>query len=177
MTNLWQQLRRTYRNLGAFLHNPSIARWFAIPLRLIVGYGFMEHGFAKLSKGPDAFGLILQGMGVPAPHFTAWLTILVELFGGLAILLGAFVPLVSVPMSAVLLVAMFSVHLPYGFSSIKLLSVTAGQAKFGPPGYEIDLLYLACLAALVIGGAGPMSVDDYAWRRVKDGGSKTHVEA
>jgi YHS domain-containing protein len=30
--------------------------WAFIPLRLIVGYGFMEHGFAKLSKGPDAFG-------------------------------------------------------------------------------------------------------------------------
>ena len=31
------------------------ARWAPIPLRLIVGYGFMEHGFAKLSKGVDAF--------------------------------------------------------------------------------------------------------------------------
>ena len=30
-----------------------MARWAPIPLRLIVGYGFMEHGFAKLAKGPD----------------------------------------------------------------------------------------------------------------------------
>jgi putative oxidoreductase len=44
------------------------------------------------------------------------------------------------------------VHLPYGFSSIKLLSVTAAGAQFGPPGYEVNLLYLACLAALVLGG-------------------------
>ena len=29
------------------------ARWAPIPLRLIVGYGFIEHGYAKLSKGPD----------------------------------------------------------------------------------------------------------------------------
>src|SRR5271155_4467926 len=90
----------------------------------------------------------------------AWSTILIELLGGLAILLGAFVTPVSIPMAAVLLVAMFTVHLPYGFSSIKLLAVTAAGAQFGPPGYETDLLYLACLAALVIGGSGPMALDN-----------------
>ena len=37
-----------------------IARWAPIPLRLIVGYGFMEHGFAKLARGLDAFPAILQ---------------------------------------------------------------------------------------------------------------------
>jgi putative oxidoreductase len=145
----------------AFLARPSVAVWAAIPLRLIVGYGFMEHGFAKLSRGPEAFAAILQTMGVPAPHLMAWLTILTELIGGLAVLLGACVPLVSLPMAAVLLVAMLTVHLPYGFSSIKLLSVTSGRAQFGPPGYELDLLYLACLAALVFGGSGPMAIDHY----------------
>jgi putative oxidoreductase len=118
-----------------------VARWSPIPLRLIVGYGFMQHGFAKLSRGPDAFVAILQAMGVPAPHFMAWLTILTELLGGLAVLLGAFVTTVSVPMMAVLLVAIFTVHLPYGFSSIKLLAVTATGATFGPVGYEVILLY------------------------------------
>jgi len=145
----------------AFLARPSIARWAAIPLRLIVGYGFMEHGFAKLSRGPEAFGAILHTIGVPAPHLMTWLTIMTELVGGLAVLLGAFVPLVSLPMAAVLVVAMLTVHLPYGFSSIKLLSVTSGRAQFGPPGYELDLLYLACLAALVFGGPGPMAIDRY----------------
>jgi putative oxidoreductase len=144
-----------------FLARPSVARWAAFPLRLIVGYGFMEHGFAKLSKGPEVFAGILHGIGVPAPHFMAWLTILTELIGGLAVFLGAFVPLVSLPMAALLFVAMLTVHLPYGFSSIKLLSVTSGRAQFGPPGYEVDLLYLACLAALVFGGSGPLAIDNY----------------
>jgi putative oxidoreductase len=136
-----------------------IARWAPIPLRLIVGYGFMEHGFAKLSHGVLAFAAILQAMGVPDPHLMARLTILTELFGGFAVILGAFVPIVSVPMAAVLVVAMFTVHLPYGFSSIKLIAVTAAGPKFGPPGYEVDLLYIACLAALVMGGSGPFAVD------------------
>src|SRR5437868_9321254 len=57
--------------------SPS-ARWAPVPLRLIVGYGFMEHGFAKLARGPDAFPAILQALGVPAPHLMGWLTILVR---------------------------------------------------------------------------------------------------
>src|SRR5439155_11233095 len=97
-----------------------IARWAPVPLRLIVGYGFMEHGVAKLARGLEVFPAILQALGVPAPHVMGWLTIVVEIVGGLAVLLGALVPLASIPMAAVLLVAMFTVHLPYGFSSIKL---------------------------------------------------------
>jgi putative oxidoreductase len=135
------------------------ARWAPIPLHLIVGFGFIQHGLAKLSKGPDTFAAIMHALEVPAPHFVAWITILTELLGGLAILLGAFVSLVSLPMAALLLVAIFSVHLPYGFSSIKLISVTATGAQFGPPDYECDLLYLACLVALVLGGSGPLAID------------------
>ena len=151
----------------AFLTRPSVAVWAPIPLRLIVGCGFMEHGFAKLSRGPEVFAAILNTMAVPAPHLMAWLTILTEVIGGLAILLGAFVPLVSLPMAAVLFVAALTVHLPYGFSSIKLLSVTSGRAQFGPPGYELDLLYLACIAALVFGGSGPMAIDNYLRKKWK----------
>jgi putative oxidoreductase len=134
------------------------ALWAPIPLRLIVGYGFMEHGTAKLMRGPENFIGILHALGVPEPTLMAWATIIVELVGGFAVLIGAFLPLVSVPMAAVLLVAIFTVHLPNGFSSIKLEAVTASGAQFGAPGYETDLLYLACLAALVLGGPGPFAV-------------------
>jgi len=128
---------------------------------LIVGYGFFAHGVAKLERGPDHFADILQAIGTPAPHIMAWLTIFVELFGGLAVLLGAFVVWVSAPMVVVLLVAIFTVHLPFGFTSIKLITVTADGPKFGPPGYETDLLYLACLATLLLGGSGPLAVDGW----------------
>src|ERR1700760_1649900 len=161
MIAIRKSLKQGFSNRFGFLNRTSIGRWAPIPLRLIVGYGFMEHGFAKMSKGPDAFAAILHMIGVPAPHLMAWLTILIEFFGGLAVLLGAFIPLVSLPMAAVLLVAIFTVHLPYGFSSIKLMSVTAGRAQFGPPGYECSLLYLVCLVTLAIGGSGPMAVDGY----------------
>ena len=145
------------------------ARWAPIPLRLIVGVGFMEHGFAKLSRGPDTFAVILHALGVPAPHLMAWLSILTELIGGFAVLLGAFLPIVSLPLAALLLVAVFTVHLPYGFSSIKLISVTAGRPQFGPPGVETNLLYLACLTALVLAGSGPLGIDEYLRRKSATG--------
>ena len=146
-----------------------IARWAPLPLRLIVGFGFMQHGFSKLSRGSDAFATILHALGVPAPHFMAWCTILIELLGGFAVMLGAFVSLVSVPMAALLLVAIFTVHLPYGFSSIKLIAVTPAGAQFGPVGYECNLLYLACLAALALGGSGPLGIDAVITKRRKVG--------
>ncbi len=137
----------------------ALAQWAPIPLRLIVGYGFMQHGFAKLSRGPDAFAAILHALGVPAPHLMAWVSILTELLGGLAVLVGAFVTFASIPMAIMLLVAIFTVHLPNGFSSIKLIAVTSAGAQFGPVGYEVNLLYLACLAGLVLAGPGPFALD------------------
>ena len=136
---------------------PQFQRWTASPLRLIVGLGFVAHGYAKLVHGPQHFVDALQGLGIPWPGFMGWLTILVELVGGLAVLAGTWVRLVSIPMAAILLVAAFTVHLPYGFSSVKLQAVTSAGPQFGKPGYEVDLLYLACLAALVLGGSGPGS--------------------
>lgn len=136
-------------------------RWSAIPLRVIVGYGFIAHGYAKVVNGPDHFAASLQALGVPSPHLMAWITIGFELLGGLAVLVGAYVPLFSIPLTVILLVAAITVHWPYGFTSIKLRAVTAAGPQFGPPGYETNLLYIAALAALVLGGSGPYALD--AW--------------
>ncbi|MEI9984093.1 MAG: DoxX family protein [Aliidongia sp.] len=156
-------MKRWYR----FAADGMAGRWAPLPLRLIVGYGFMEHGFAKLGRGVESFADILHAIGTPFPLPMAWATVLVEIFGGFVILIGAFVALASIPMAIVLLMAIVTVHLPNGFSSIKLQAVTASGAHFGQPGYETDLLYLAALAALVLGGAGPFSVDRIRARKVR----------
>jgi putative oxidoreductase len=153
----WSALRE--RDEVPMLNRLKFARWAPVPLRLIVGIGFMENGYAKLLKGPEAFASILHALNVPDPHFMAWLIIVIELLGGLAVLLSAFVPLASVPMSVVLLTAIFTVHWRYGFSLIKLIAVTPEGGRFGPPGYECDLLNLACLAALVLSGSSRFSLD------------------
>jgi hypothetical protein len=99
-TGLWVSLGR-----GAMLKDPQNRQWiraFAIvdtsvceqdypvganSLRLIVGYGFMEHGYAKILRGPDIFISILRTLQVPAPVIRGT-TILVELMCGAAALRG-----------------------------------------------------------------------------------------
>ena len=148
-----------------FLNRASLTRWAPIPLRLIVGYGFMQHGFAKLCGSPEAFAAILHAIGVPAPHLMAWLTILIEVFGGLAILLGALhSPCQSAdgsrsPRRDVYRTSALWIQFD------QAVSVNSGRAQFGPPGYESNLLYLACLAALVLGGSGPLAIDGYLTRK------------
>ena len=134
--------------------------WAVLPLRLVIGFGFMAHGWAKFSRGPDKFADLLHWIGVPLPHVTAWAVTLLELSTGLAMFVGAFVMLISIPMAAILLVAMFTVHLPYGFSSVNTIGLTANGPQFGPPGFEVNLLYLGGLLMLAMGtGAGALSVD------------------
>jgi len=146
-------------------YRQKLHEWAPLPLRLIVGYGFILHGYAKLSRGPETFAAVLHTIGVPFPYVMSWATALVELIGGFAILSGAFVAIASVPMILVLLTAMVTIHLPYGFFSVKLVEVTANGTRFGPVGYEIILLYLAGLVALAIGGAGRLSVDRWILTR------------
>lgn len=154
--------------------NECWGEWALLPLRLVIGFGFVAHGYAKLSAGPQKFVDILQAIGVPAPGLAGWVTPFVELFGGLAVIVGALLPLVSIPLALILLVAIFTVHLPFGFSSIKLMGITEHGPVFGTPGYEVDLLYLAGLLTLVLGGAGPFSFDRMFARR-KALGSAEHL--
>jgi putative oxidoreductase len=137
--------------------------WALLPLRLIVGFGFAAHGYAKWSRGPESFAAILTALGVPQPQLMAWVTTLLELLGGLAVMAGAFVPPLSLPLIAIMLTAMFSVHLRYGFSSIRLQAVTASGAQFGPVGYEINLLYIAGLLALAASAPTRLSLERW-WR-------------
>lgn len=133
--------------------------WALIPIRLIVGYAFIAHGYSKLVEGPKHFAEILHVLGIPMPQLMAWVTIVVEFVGGLGVLLGTFVLWISVPLAAILLVSIFTVLLPYGFLSIKLQAAASNRIQLGTPGYEVDLVYLGCLAALVLGGTGPLSLD------------------
>ena len=57
----------------------KLQQWSLLPLRLIVGYGFIAHGYAKLVRGPDKFTAVLQAIGVPQAHAMSWLTIVIEL--------------------------------------------------------------------------------------------------
>jgi putative oxidoreductase len=144
-----------------FIRREGYHRWAPLLLRLVIGFGFMDHGWAKLSRGPEHFEQLLVQIGAPFPHLTSWVSPLVEIFGGLAIFVGVYVTITSLPLIAILLVAMFTVHLKYGFSSINTIGLTPAGPLFGPPGYEVVLLYIAGLISFMLGGAGIFSVDSW----------------
>ena len=148
-----------------FLNCERWRHWVPNPIRMVLGVGFMIHGWAKWSRGPAAFAELLRQVHVPLPLANAWLVTLLEMFGGLALLLGAFVTIVSVPLILSMLGAMFTVNIKYGFSAVNTIGLTPDGPQFGPPGYEINLLYIAGLAALILGGAGPLSMDALRSRR------------
>ena len=132
--------------------------WPLLALRLVVGYGFLAHGLAKAAKGPAGFARLLHVIGVPFPVVTAWAVMLLEIFGGIALLLGLFIALASVPLIASMIVAMFTIHWRNGFSAINTIGLTPTGPVFGPPGYEINLLYVTALLVLAMLGPGPLAL-------------------
>jgi len=139
--------------------------WALLPLRLIIGFGFAAHGYTKVSRGPDKFAIILESIGIPLPHVMAWITTLLELVGGLSMMVGAFVVPITLPLTVVMTTALISVHLQYGFSSIRLKSITTSGAEFGPIGYELNLVYIAGLIALALAGPTKLSLDNWLMMR------------
>jgi putative oxidoreductase len=139
--------------------NTKYQQYAPLILRLVTGFGFVAHGWVKLSRGPAGFEKLITQLGVPFPHFTSWLVPLTEVGGGLALMIGSFTTLVAIPLMITILVAMITVQLKFGFSSVNTIGLTPEGPKFGPPGYEINLLYIAGLISLMITGAGAFSVD------------------
>jgi putative oxidoreductase len=131
----------------------------------MVGFGFLAHGWAKWSRGPTGFARLLAQIGVPLPQFTAWVVTLTEVVGGIALMVGALVALASIPLGISMLVAMVTVQGRFGFSAVNTIGLTPAGPVFGPPGYEINLLYLGALLALALAGPSPWSVDEWFGRR------------
>jgi putative oxidoreductase len=163
--SLTQPLAEDITDMVRQVNEVLLHRWAVVPLRVVVGIGFLVHGMAKWTRGPASFGKLLDLVGVPLPVASAWIVTLLEVFGGLAILAGAFVAIASVPLLASMLVAMFAVQFRYGFSSVNTVGLTPSGPLFGPPGYEINLLYIGALLVLILTGPGALSVDWWLARR------------
>jgi putative oxidoreductase len=140
----------------------SFDRYWPIPLRIILGVSFMVHGAPKLfsAQAHDGFEMMLGQLGVPAPQLMSWVVGFVEFFGGIALIIGLFTWIAAALLTVNMLVAMFLVHLPQGFSFMQMKGMSDQGPVFGMPGYEVNLLFIAGLLALFIGGPGPLSMDE-----------------
>jgi putative oxidoreductase len=133
------------------LRNDSQLPWTSsaalLTLRLAAGAVFVYHGWGKVfgEHGVDGFAGFLGSLGVPLPAVSAWLAALTELLGGLALLAGVGVRLVSVPLGFTMLVAILTVHRS-GFD------VAQG-------GMEFAMTMLAVTIALGLAGGGHFSLE------------------
>ncbi len=116
-------------------------------LRIIIGATMLIHGYPKLKDGAKSAGAWMKSMGIPP--FTAALAMLLEVIGGIALILGVLTPLASI------LFAIFMV------SNIvmKKTKINAVYVSTEKPSYEVDVLYLVIFLTIFIVGAGQYSLD------------------
>ena len=132
-------LRRPFRRLDVAL----------IALRIGLGIVFVAHGIDKLQNGVAGVAQFFGSVGIPVPLLSAWVVTLAELLGGLALLLGALVPVAATVLAVVMIVAIVFVK-----SGIGLIAPQGSGA-----GAELDVALLAGLVVLALLGGGRYSLD------------------
>ena len=124
--------------------------WGLTILRVVVGIVFLVHGFQKLFlMGFDGVAGMMEGLGVPGPGLFAVIVTLVELLGGLSLILGLFTRFAAIPLAVDMLVATLTVHLPNGFSVLP------------NGGYEFTLVLLAASVALAVAWPGEAALERF----------------
>lgn len=120
--------------------------YLALLLRVWVGANFVIHARPKLQSMPQTIQS-MKGLGVPAG--ATYAATVLELAGGIALILGLLVPVVGV----------FFVVFMVANSIMKKRKMHADYIAQGKPSYEVDALYLALALVLVFLGAGVFSLD------------------
>jgi putative oxidoreductase len=126
-------------------------------VRVVLGVIFFAHGAQKVFGwfgGPGLRGTIdyfRQSLGIP-PAATV-LAALIECLGGLAMIVGFLVRPTAVGLIVVMLVAIAKVHWAHGFFLNWSLEPGKGH------GFEMNLALIGMALALLVGGAGVLSID------------------
>ena len=116
--------------------------------RVVVGVIMAAHGWDKLQDGPAGFGQgLLAGLGIPAPEVVAWIVTVIELGGGIALIVGALSRLAALANVGVLIGAIVTVK------------AEAGLIAEEGVGYELDLALIAGLLVVALLGPGRPSID------------------
>lgn len=128
-------------------NNMTTQEWAILILRVTVGIIFVAHGGQKLlMMGFGGVAGFFGSLGIPMPMIAAVVVTLLELVGGLALILGIGTRYVAALLVVDMLVAMATVHVANGFF------VSDG-------GYELVLLLAAGALYFAIAGPGHFSLD------------------
>ncbi|WP_409252878.1 DoxX family protein [Bacillus sp. SCS-153A] len=116
-------------------------------IRIFLGATFFIHGLAKFQGGIENTAAFFESLGLPG--FTAYVVALIELLGGLALVLGIGTKIVSILFAIIMVVATFKVKLAGGF-------LGNGEAA----GFELDLALLAMAVFLVVTNKSSLALDN-----------------
>lgn len=121
----------------------------AVPViaRVVIGLLFFFHGLDKLNAGVAGFADALASQGVPLATTAAWATAILELVGGLMLVVGLLARLLAVLFTLLLLAA------------IALVKVEVGLIGASGAGAELDLAYIVGLVVVLLLGPGRPSLD------------------
>lgn len=130
----------------------------ATALRLPAGVIFVAHGAQKLfgafgGYGLEGTGQYMASLGLEPGYLMALLAGGSEFLGGLALLLGLLVRPAALMLAVTMVIAIVTAHLANG------LFLSNG-------GYEFALALLAISIALLVQGAGHLSLDKYVAARL-----------
>lgn len=114
-------------------------------LRLVLGISFLVHGLIKFQSGIDNIAGWFQSIGLPG--FAAYAVAIIEVVGGIALIVGIGTRVVSVLFALIMVGAIVTVKLAAGF---------AGNGQMA--GYELDLAFLAMAIYLALNGSGLYSL-------------------
>lgn len=107
------------------------------------------HGLEKLQDGPAGFGqgMLGENLGLPAPVFLGWVVTVIELGGGIRLLLGLMTRVAALANVGVLA------------GAICMVKFGGGLIAEEGVGWELDLALLAGALALALLGPGRFSLD------------------
>lgn len=131
----------------------ALATYGFLILRVVVGIVFAMHGWQKLTvMGFGGVGGFFGMLGIPFPELAAIVVTLVELVGGIALILGIGTRIAGALLAADMLVAMLLVHWPNGFF-------------MDTNGIELTLTLAANAIFFALAGPGALSLDAKFWRK------------
>lgn len=126
----------------------------AVVLRVILGLTFFIHGLSKFQGGLGNTAGFFESLGVPG--FSAYVVAVIELIGGIMLILGIGTRIVSLLFAVIMLGAIFTVKLSAGF---------LGDGQMA--GYELELALLAIAIFLVIANSASFSLGNKIFRSEK----------
>jgi len=131
--------------------------WSLLVIRLALGIIFFAHGAQKVFGWFGGHGLkgtigyFQQALKIPAAMTV--LAALTEFLGGAALIVGLLGRPAALGLIVIMLVAVAKVHWPNGFFMNWAMQPGKGH------GFEMNLALLAMALAVLIGGAGMLSID------------------